>query len=95
MGRRWVWAEQAATFGERLGRCIVLLGIGAYRAALAPQLVGACRFTPSCSRYAEEAILRYGLWRGGALAIARLARCHPFHSSVHAGWDPVPETQRR
>jgi uncharacterized protein len=47
-----------------------------------------CRFHPSCSAYAEEAIQRHGFVRGGRMAVVRLAKCHPFHSG---GLDPVPE----
>jgi putative membrane protein insertion efficiency factor len=77
---------------ELAGRSTVLLLIYAYRAVLAPLLVGGCRFVPSCSQYAEEAIRRFGVWRGGRLALARLARCHPLHSG---GWDPVPQSWPR
>ena len=48
---------------------------------------GACRFTPSCSHYAEEAIKRHGLVKGSVLTLKRLSKCHPFHSG---GEDPVP-----
>jgi putative membrane protein insertion efficiency factor len=85
--------SQCATraLGQVFDRAAVvgaLLALGVYRAALAPLLVGSCRYTPTCSRYAEEAIQRFGVWRGGALALARLTRCHPWR---RGGWDPVPE----
>lgn len=54
------------------------------RAALFPP---ACRFAPSCSRYAEDAVLRLGVLAAAPLVLARLARCHPFHPG---GYDPVP-----
>ena len=58
-----------------------------YRLAISPLLPPACRFTPTCSAYALEALQRHGALRGGWLATRRLARCHPFHAG---GWDPVP-----
>jgi putative membrane protein insertion efficiency factor len=58
-----------------------------YKRAISPWLPAACRFEPTCSIYAREAIERYGLARGLALALRRLLRCHPFHSG---GFDPVP-----
>lgn len=63
------------------------LGLEAYRVTLSPLLGGHCRFEPSCSRYAEEAIARHGAARGAWLALRRLARCQPFSA---AGFDPVP-----
>jgi putative membrane protein insertion efficiency factor len=63
------------------------LGIDLYRATLAPLLGGHCRFLPSCSAYAEEALRRHGARRGLALATRRLARCHPLTAG---GFDPVP-----
>jgi putative membrane protein insertion efficiency factor len=61
--------------------------IQAYRYALSPMLGRHCRFYPSCSEYAVEALQRHGALRGGWLAARRLARCHPWHPG---GFDPVP-----
>lgn len=58
-----------------------------YKAAISPYLPRACRYEPTCSVYAREAIERYGLPRGAVLALRRLARCHPFRAG---GFDPVP-----
>jgi putative membrane protein insertion efficiency factor len=58
-----------------------------YQRWISPFLAPSCRFVPSCSQYAAEAIERYGLTRGGWLAVRRLLRCHPFHPGGH---DPVP-----
>lgn len=58
-----------------------------YQALLSPLLGSSCRFAPSCSAYAHEAVRRYGCLRGGALAVRRLLRCHPFGGH---GYDPVP-----
>ena len=64
-----------------------ILLLDTYKRFLSPLLPRACRFEPTCSIYAREAIARYGLGRGGALALKRLVRCHPFHPG---GLDPVP-----
>lgn len=61
--------------------------IQAYRVLLSPFLGSHCRFTPSCSQYATEAIQRYGALRGSWLALKRIARCHPL---CDGGYDPVP-----
>ena len=58
-----------------------------YKVAFSPLYAGSCRFLPSCSEYAAEAIRRHGVRRGTILAAARLARCHPF---AKPGVDPVP-----
>ena len=61
--------------------------IRAYRYAVSPLFVPSCRFHPSCSAYALEAVERHGPLRGAWLALKRLLRCHPWHSG---GCDPVP-----
>jgi uncharacterized protein len=58
-----------------------------YKRRISPLLPAACRFEPTCSVYAREAIARHGLARGAAMAAGRLLRCHPFHKG---GFDPVP-----
>ncbi len=60
--------------------------LGFYKAAISPLLPPACRFTPTCSEYAAEAITKYGALRGTAMAAWRLARCQPF---ARGGYDPV------
>jgi putative membrane protein insertion efficiency factor len=69
----------------------LLLLIRFYRAAISPMLPPACRYTPTCSAYAEEAVRRFGAARGSWLALRRLGRCHPWGGS---GYDPVPEAGR-
>lgn len=68
-------------------RRILLLGIMMYQRWLSPLKPPSCRFVPTCSQYASEAITRYGALRGSWLTMRRLARCHPFHAG---GLDPVP-----
>ncbi|MFA6245095.1 MAG: membrane protein insertion efficiency factor YidD [Candidatus Hydrogenedentales bacterium] len=70
-----------------IGVRAALVCVHGYQLLLAPFAGGACRFSPSCSVYAIEALTRHGVWRGGRMALARVARCHPFGSS---GVDPVP-----
>ena len=66
--------------------------IRAYQLLIAPLLPPSCRFEPSCSHYAQEAIAEHGAWRGFVLTVKRLARCHPWGGS---GYDPVPRHSDR
>jgi putative membrane protein insertion efficiency factor len=68
-------------------KSLLLLALSAYRYAIRPRLGANCRFYPSCSDYAREAIERHGAARGSWLAARRIVRCHPYHSG---GYDPVP-----
>ncbi|MBX5438444.1 MAG: membrane protein insertion efficiency factor YidD [Thermoflavifilum sp.] len=75
---------------HNLNRWLALPFIGLirlYQLVLSPWLGNKCRFTPTCSAYAREALQKYGLWKGGYLSIRRILRCHPFGGS---GYDPVP-----
>jgi len=72
--------------GISVSRLLSLLVLG-YRYSLSPLLGRHCRFHPSCSAYALEALERHGAARGAWLALGRLARCHPWHPGGH---DPVP-----
>ncbi len=74
-----------AVISRLFARSLLLL-IRAYQLVLSPLLGPTCRFHPTCSRYAMEAIDRYGPVWGTARALARLARCHPF---AEGGFDPV------
>lgn len=69
-------------------RRLLILPILFYQRAISPLLPPACRYYPTCSQYAVEAILRHGALRGGWLTLKRLARCHPWGGF---GYDPVPE----
>ena len=68
------------------------LAIRGYRYFVSPLLGPACRFHPSCSQYAEQALERHGLFQGGWLAARRICRCGPWHPG---GFDPVPEREDR
>ena len=87
-------AADARSLVRRVGRLLrrlpafaVILLIRIYQVMISPLLPAACRYTPSCSAYALEAVQRHGALRGGWLAARRIARCHPFRPG---GYDPVP-----
>lgn len=67
---------------------LVISGIQIYRHMISPMRPASCRFMPTCSQYAVDAVSEYGVFRGGWLAMRRLLRCGPWHSG---GWDPIPE----
>jgi putative membrane protein insertion efficiency factor len=73
--------------GNTCVRGLVFL-IQLYRHMLSPLRPASCRFVPTCSQYAVDALTEYGLIRGSWLAAARLAKCGPWH---RGGWDPIPE----
>lgn len=66
--------------------------IDIYRHLISPMLPQSCRFYPSCSSYARDALLSYGLFRGLYLSMKRLLKCHPFHPG---GYDPLPYMKKR
>ena len=71
---------------RQLAKTVVLDLLRGYKWAISPLFPPACRYVPTCSEYAMEAVERYGAFRGGWMALARLLRCHPF---VRGGYDPV------
>jgi hypothetical protein len=73
-------------FLQKSGSLFSLSLIRTYQLLISPLLPPSCRFTPTCSQYAIDAIKRYGVWRGTYLAIRRILRCHPFS---RGGYDPV------
>jgi uncharacterized protein len=82
----------ARTTLAALPRRLLVAVVRGYRFALKPWLGNACRFEPSCSAYALQALERHGACAGSALTVARLARCHPWCDGGH---DPVPERAPR
>ena len=68
-------------------RAAVVTVLRAYKWAVSPLLLPACRYVPTCSEYAMEAVDRFGVVRGGGMALWRVLRCHPL---VEGGFDPVP-----
>jgi putative membrane protein insertion efficiency factor len=68
-------------------RHLFLLPVYLYRYSISPLLPSSCRYTPTCSRYTVDAVLKYGIFKGGLLSIKRIFSCHPWGGS---GYDPVP-----
>lgn len=71
---------------------LLIFIIRLYQIFLSPLLGRNCRFAPTCSRYAIQAIDRYGAIKGTRLAVIRIMKCHPFHPG---GYDPVPELEKK
>ena len=71
-------------------KAILLRIIRFYRKGISPLFPPSCRFIPTCSEYALQAIERYGALKGGWLALRRLMKCHPFHRQKTFEYDPVP-----
>jgi putative membrane protein insertion efficiency factor len=85
---RSVSARASAWDRERRDvRRLLILGVRGYQVVLSPLLPSACRYHPTCSAYAIEALAKYGALKGSWLAIRRIGRCHPFRPG---GFDPVP-----
>jgi putative membrane protein insertion efficiency factor len=79
---------EAAESGVRFApKNLLLFLLRGYKRTISPMFLPSCRYVPTCSDYAAEAITKFGAVRGAALAIWRLLRCHPF---VRGGFDPVP-----
>lgn len=83
--------RQQAEAPPSAGARVLMVLITGYRRFISPLLGPHCRFAPSCSEYALEAVREHGAWRGTWLALRRLARCHPFNPG---GFDPVPPAAR-
>ncbi len=76
--------------GRGVATTMLIAPIKLYQLTLSPILGNVCRYTPSCSRYAVEALERHGPVKGLYLAVRRILRCNPWHEG---GWDPVPPPQ--
>jgi putative membrane protein insertion efficiency factor len=87
VGSLALWRKYSKHCGGLGIKYFFILSIRLYQLVLSPIVGPACRFYPSCSAYAIEAISRYGTVKGGVLAIKRILRCHPFNPG---GVDPVP-----
>jgi putative membrane protein insertion efficiency factor len=77
---------------KQCAKFVTLQLLRAYKWAISPMFPPACRYVPTCSEYAMEAVERYGALRGGWMALSRVLRCHPF---ARAGYDPVVQKNER
>ena len=68
-------------------KSLLIVLIDTYRYLISPLFPASCRFYPTCSQYAKEALIQFGVIKGGLLIIRRLSKCHPYHQG---GFDPVP-----
>lgn len=80
-------ARTALSALTKLPRGILILSVRGYQVSISPLLPASCRYFPSCSAYAVEALQRHGALKGSWLAARRILRCHPF---TPGGYDPVP-----
>ncbi|MBE3576434.1 MAG: membrane protein insertion efficiency factor YidD [Limnochordales bacterium] len=85
--RNSIWVRTCWRVGSVLLARLLLLSIQAYRQFISPWKPRSCRFYPTCSEYALQAVQKYGPWRGALLAVRRISRCHPWNAG---GYDPVP-----
>jgi putative membrane protein insertion efficiency factor len=86
-GRRAGRADKSCFAGKKAMKRLLIALVTFYRRRVSPLSAPKCRFTPTCSAYALEAIEKYGAGKGTYLAVRRFLRCHPFH---RGGYDPVP-----
>ncbi|WP_421845943.1 membrane protein insertion efficiency factor YidD [Mycobacterium sp.] len=84
------WTAGIRSGGKAAARGLIFV-IELYRHVISPLRPASCRFVPTCSQYAVDALSEYGLVRGIWLTMTRLARCGPWHQG---GWDPIPERHR-
>jgi putative membrane protein insertion efficiency factor len=80
-------SKRLPTICRQIARAPFVALIRFYQLCISPLTPPSCRFTPTCSQYALEAVEKYGALKGGWLAVRRILRCHPFHAG---GYDPVP-----
>jgi hypothetical protein len=83
--------EPRPSTGLSVAQRLILVTLTVYKSAFSPWFTGSCRYEPSCSHYAREAVIEHGALKGGWLALRRLTRCNPFGSY---GLDPVPRARR-